>query len=180
MERCARSRNCCGIISGFVMQGVGIVVPIFATYDTAAGTRAALFLRCDGGAIRGGGLRGQRVGIAGGAQHSVLCEHVGRKPLRKIGPGGGGGAGFARAGYRRGNGYGDGRRGPARDGSIPVVKIVSGAGHRDASEEELANNLQDGGADDRGAVPMGRGDLQSPGIHRASARGREPDRGAEL
>ena len=34
---------------GFVMQGVGVVVPIFATYDSEIRNRGApLFLRCDG------------------------------------------------------------------------------------------------------------------------------------
>ena len=37
---------------GFVMQGVGVVVPIFATYDSECEAGGApLFLRCDGRAI---------------------------------------------------------------------------------------------------------------------------------
>ena len=37
---------------GFAMQGVGVVVPIFATYDRKFETGSApLFLRCDGRAI---------------------------------------------------------------------------------------------------------------------------------
>ena len=58
---------------GFVMQGVGVVVPIFATYDFA-GERAgaALFLRRDGRAIRGRGLRRDRLRFAGGARRFVL------------------------------------------------------------------------------------------------------------
>ena len=65
---------------GFVMQGVGVVVPIFATYDSRRGPAgAALFLRCDGREFRSDGICRDRLGFAGGARHSLLREHWGEE-----------------------------------------------------------------------------------------------------
>ena len=102
---------------GFVMQGVGVVVPLFATYDARDASAAPLFLRCHGRAIRGDGLT-RPTARAGQAVRSVLYyeNHFGPKPLREADGEGGGHAGAPRAGYRGGNRHRDRRRGPPRAG----------------------------------------------------------------
>lgn len=65
---------------GFVMQGAGVVVPIFATYDAhGPESGAALLLRCDGGELRGHRIRGHGVGFSRGARDPALRESVGKE-----------------------------------------------------------------------------------------------------
>ena len=64
------------------LQGVGMVVPVFATYERADGLderRQGVFLRRARRAIRGRGLCRQRLGVAGGAQRLALPEYLGRQ-----------------------------------------------------------------------------------------------------
>ncbi len=70
---------------GLVMQGVGVVVPLFATHDTRPGRRGeAVFLRRDGRELRGGRICRHGFGLAGRARCAVLREHLGPKPLREF------------------------------------------------------------------------------------------------
>ena len=70
---------------GFVVQGIGVVVPIFATYDFAGdGLRAAVFLRRDGRSVRGDRICGHRFGFACGARRLFYENKWGKKPLHKL------------------------------------------------------------------------------------------------
>ena len=67
---------------GFVMQGVGMVVPIFATYDAGADPAARLyFYDAMGAQFRGDRLRRHRLGIAGSARNSLLREQLGEEAV---------------------------------------------------------------------------------------------------
>ena len=69
---------------GFVLQGVGIVVPIFATYDSGADPSARLyFYDAMGAQFEVDRLRRHRLGFAGRARDSLLRKQLGEKAAGK-------------------------------------------------------------------------------------------------
>ena len=168
---------------GFVMQGVGVVVPIFATYDTRGRRCAALFLRRDGRAIRGRRLRRHRLRLARGAQRPALRKHLGHQAARqtqaKRTP-----SLLALRALDTAAETDTATGGVDRRGRVyPIVKIITRAGITHAAGEAARRGSRfkrTHTSHDRRAVPLGRSDRQPARIHRAPARRRQPDRRAQL
>ena len=164
---------------GFVMQGVGIVVPIFATYDSGATTGAALFLRRDGRAISRRRITRRLVPVRRRCGAFCTTKIAGaRKPLRKLGEDEA--VTLALRALDTAAETDTATGGVDRHGRIfPVVKIISRDGIA-TLPESISRRFSRAPSHDRRAVSLGRGDRESARVHRAAARGGKPDRGAEL
>jgi proteasome beta subunit len=120
-----------------VLQGVGVVVPIFATYDLEADTARLYFYDAMGRAIRGDRLRRDGSGIGSSAQHPLLREHLGEKAAAQAEAAGRGGARPARLDTAAEADTATG--GVDRRGRIfPIVKLITASGISTLDEAELA------------------------------------------
>jgi proteasome beta subunit len=123
---------------GFVMQGVGIVVPIFATYDDAAKTARLYFYDAMGAQFEAADYAVS--GSGSPAVRSILyyANTWGQKPLREVGRDEA--VVLALRALDTAAETDTATGGVDRRGRVyPVVKIVSGEGIVTLSEEDLAN-----------------------------------------
>jgi len=126
---------------GFVMQGVGIVVPIFATYDTAAQCARLYFYDAMGAQFEAADYAVS--GSGSPAVRSILYyENTwGKRPLREIGREEA--VVLALRALDTAAETDTATGGVDRRGRVyPVVKIVSGEGIATLSEEDLANTFK--------------------------------------
>ncbi len=99
---------------GFVMQGIGVVVPIFATYDLEADIPRLYFYDAMGAQFEAADYAAS--GSGGHAVRSILYYEntFGQKAAAQAHRATGHPRGLARPRHRRGIGYRDGRRGSPR------------------------------------------------------------------
>ena len=124
---------------GMVMQGVGVVVPLFATYDKKSSDSAKLFFY-DAMGAQFDATDFASSGSGAAAVRSVLYyeKNWGAKALRERARGRGNPAGAESAGHRGRSRY-RATGGIDRHGKIlPIIKIVTEAGVETVSDDKLS------------------------------------------
>jgi proteasome beta subunit len=182
-ERSGRCRSSCAITLDSSAGCVGVVVPIFATYAMPQRIYPRLFLRSDGSAVRG---RRIFITATGSGSPAVRAYCTTRMPTQTT---------VAEIEGQRSvllalraldtAAESDSATGVSiATPGFPIVKIISKDGITTLPEARLAKmyrgNFIGLTHHARRAIPLGRSDRQSPGIHRGSTRARQSDCGPEL